>query len=149
MVAEREGGAVKTRNYYEIFVLFIAVGFAASWGLTNTGEVTSVFPAWARMVWFSGLAVGAAVAVVGEMVFTNTALVIERAALLFLTGLIMAYTLAFIIVGIRISSPGHVAYVGFALVVFAAVNYLRARQINKQVRSVYQVYDRLPSVGTG
>lgn len=148
MIAEREGAAVKTRNYYEIFVLFITVGFAASWGLTNTGEVTSVFPAWARIAWFSGLAIGAAVAVVGEIVFTNAALVIERAALLFLTGLIMAYTLAFIIAGARVSSVVHVAYVGFALVVFAYVNYVRAQQINKQVRSIYQVYDRLPNAGT-
>jgi hypothetical protein len=136
---------VVTRNYYEIFVLLLTVGFAATWGLSNNGEVTSVFPAWARWVWFGGLALGALVAISGEIVFTNAMLLVERAALIFLTGLIMAYTLAFVLVGIRVSSPGHVAYVGVALGIFAMINYMRAHQINNQVRSIYHVYSKLPT----
>lgn len=140
---------MKTRNYYEIFLLFLTVGFAATWGLMNNGEVTSVFPAWARTIWFTGLAIGAVLAVGGEIIFTNAALAIERAALLFLTGLIMAYTLAFVLIGVRISSIGHVAYVAAALAIFAFVNYMRARQITQQVRAMCAVYSRLPSIEAG
>lgn len=130
----------KARNWFEIYLLCIAVGFAGTWGLTNSGEVTSLFPGWARGVWFGGLALGAAVAVIGELIFTNTALMVERAALYFLTGLISAYTLAFLLVGLRSAAIGHVVYVVVALVFFALVNFGRAQQIGTQVRSIGHVY---------
>jgi hypothetical protein len=138
---------MKTRNWYEIYVLFIAVGFAADWGLGNKGEVTSLLPSWMRVAWFIGLAAGAAVAVVGELVFTNKSLLIERAALIFLIGLLCAYTAAFVIVGIRISEFVHVSYVAFALLSFAAVHWIRVRQIRKQVSTLFHVYTLLPGVG--
>lgn len=131
------------RNWFEIYLLILSVGFAATWGTTNSGEVTSVFPAWARAVWFGGLAIGSAVAVVGELIFTNAALMAERAALYFLTSLISAYMLAFVLVGVRTASWGHVIYVAVALMSFALVNFGRAQQIGTQVRSIYHVYTAL------
>ena len=137
-------GGGSGRNYYEIYLLLLTVGFAATWGLTNVGEVTSLFPAWARWLWFGGLAFSAAVAVIGEIIHNSVSIIIERSGLVFLTGLVMAYTLAFVIVGIQTSTPGHVAYVGAALVLFAAVNYARARQIRLALKSTYKVYQQLP-----
>ena len=60
-----------TRNWALIYLLLITVGWAATWGLTNTGEVTSTFPAWARVLWFGGLALGSLATIIGELVFTN------------------------------------------------------------------------------
>jgi hypothetical protein len=86
----------------------------------------------------------AVTAIIGELLLTNLSLLVERAALLFLTGLIMAYALAFIIVGIRTSSFGHVAYVVIALILFALVNGDRARQIRQYVYTLRSVYAQLP-----
>jgi hypothetical protein len=134
-----------SRNYYEIYLLLLTIGFAGTWGLSNTGEVTSTFPPWARVVWYGGLALSAIAAVIGELLFTNLSLLIERAALLLLTGLVMAYALAFIIVGIRISSVSHVVYVGVALILFAVINYGRARQVRRGMIVLRTAYAALPN----
>jgi hypothetical protein len=102
---------------------------------------------WGRLIWYVGLLFSAAVAVVGEMVFTNLSLIVERAALLFMTGLIMAYALAFIIAGIRTSTLGHVAYVALTLILFAVVNFDRTRQIRHYVQGLTRVYATLPTAG--
>ena len=67
-----------------------------------------------------------------------------RVALVFLTGWISAYTLAFVLVGIRVSTFDHVVVVALFLLLFAALNYNRARQIGQQLKSLYYVYERLP-----
>ena len=134
-----------SRNYYEIYLLLLTIGFAGTWGLSNTGEVTSTFPFWTRMIWYGGLLLSAVVAVAGEIVFSNLSLLIERAALLFMTGLIMAYALAFIIVGFRLSLMGHVAYVSIALILFAGINYGRARQIRRGMIVLNTAYAALPT----
>jgi hypothetical protein len=134
-----------SRNYYEIFLLLLTLGFAATWGLSNTGEVTSTFPLWTRFIWYAGLALSALIAVIGEAVFTNLFLLIERAALIFMTGLIMAYALAFIIAGIRANAFGHVVYVAAALITFAFVNLDRARQIRQYVIDLTNSYAQLPT----
>lgn len=135
------------RNYYEVFLLLLTMAFAVQFGLTNEGVVTATFPFWARLIWYVGLLLSAIVAAIGEMVFTNLALVVERAALLFMTGLVMAYALAFIIAGIRTSTFGHVTYVALALILFAVVNYERARQIRHYIRGLTKVYATLPTAG--
>jgi hypothetical protein len=134
-----------SRNYYEIFLLILTMAFAIQFGLTNEGAVTATFPFWARLVWYIGLLFSAVVAVIGEFVFTNLSLVIERAALLFMVGLVMAYALAFIIAGIRTSTFGHVAYVAITLILFAVVNFDRTRQIRHYVQGLTRVYATLPT----
>jgi uncharacterized membrane protein len=136
-----------SRNYYEVFLLLLTMAFAVQYGLTNAGVVTATFPLWGRLIWYVGLLFSAAVAVVGEIMFTNLSLIVERAALLFMTGLIMAYALAFIIAGIRTSTLGHVAYVALTLILFAIVNFDRTRQIRHYVQGLTRVYATLPTVG--
>jgi hypothetical protein len=48
-------------------------------------------------------------------------------------------------VGIRVSSFGHVAYVGIALILFAAINYGRARQIRRGLIVLRAAYAALPT----
>lgn len=136
-----------SRNYYEVFLLLLTMAFAVQFGLTNEGAVTATFPLWARLVWYTGLLFGAFVAAIGEILFTNLSLMIERAALVFTTGLVMSYALVFIIAGIRTSTFGHVTYVALALILFAAVNYQRARQIRHYVQGLTRVYATLPTAG--
>lgn len=134
------------RNYYQIFLLLLAVAYAATTGIANSAVVTAGFPAWVRFVWFGGLAAGSGIAILGEAVFTTTSLLaIERPALVFLTGLILAYTLGFVVQGIHTSTIGHVVYVTVALLAFAAVNGSRVLQIRKYGAQLAATFTALPT----
>lgn len=140
------------RNYYQIFLLLLAVAYAATTGVANSAVVTADFPGWVRFVWFGGLAAGSGVAVVAEILFTTTSLlVVERPALVFLTGLVTAYTVGFLIRGIHgiavgHTTFGHVGYVTVALLAFAAVNMSRALQIRRYGASLAATFTALPTV---
>lgn len=136
---------VKNRNYFEIYLLLLAAGFAVTSTAKNNLEVTSTMPTWVRFGWLSGLALGSLVAVVGEALFTDASLLIERAALFFLAGLVVAYTAAFVVIGVATSTISHILYVGIALLAFAAIIVDRGRQIQNGINGKKRVFQRLPT----
>lgn len=122
------------RNYYQIYMLVLAIVFVGSSAITG-GEgqvIAQSFPLWAQYLWYGGLTIGASIALFGIARNNLVGLLIERAALLFLAGLCASYGLAFLAASSR-SDVFHAVYVVFFVLAFAVVNYVRAKQARKNV----------------
>ncbi|MGH3987823.1 MAG: hypothetical protein ACRDTZ_10945 [Pseudonocardiaceae bacterium] len=122
------------RNWYEVYLLVLAVMWVATAWLTGSADQTIVrtFPSWSQHLWYGGLLVGVMVALLGITLASVAGLLVERAALFWLAGLCMAYGLAFWAAADR-SDPYHAAYVVVFVLGFAAVNLARATQIRSAV----------------
>jgi hypothetical protein len=97
------------RNPFEVLML-IACTATGAVGLlepTSTSNViTSLLPAWEVVTWYSGLTLGSLVSLFGVFWGGVVSLVLERAGLVMLTCLMLAYSAAVITqVGVRGALP--------------------------------------------
>lgn len=147
------------RNWHEIYLLFLAAATGAT-GLiaphARSQSIEASFPVWGQICWYVGLLVGALGGVAGILLSPSlppervvgmppeklrrrlnrqiTGLAVERAAMLLLTGLCVAYFLgAVTLVGVtRVTGAlGAVFVLGFAL-----ANATRAREIRLTLQRV-------------
>jgi hypothetical protein len=125
------------RNWYEVYLMVLTVLFVVSaWSTDSAREtLTATFPVWSQNLWYGGLIVSATLVLTGIVLGTVTGLMIERAALLVLTGLCVGYGLVFFAVAGR-GSASHGIYVVVLVLAYAAVNITRAFQINTDLRQI-------------
>jgi hypothetical protein len=118
-----------------MYMLLLTVGFAVlSWVTGSAGqEITKTYAPWAQTLWYGGLTIGAALALAGIIWHTEQGLLLERAALVFLTGLCGSYSTAFLLTAGR-ADPLHALFVVVFVAAFGAVNLARARQIRLDLR---------------
>lgn len=125
------------RNWYEMYLMVLTLLFAISaWATGSSQEtLTATFPIWSQNLWYGGLVISAIVVLIGITMNTLTGLLIERAALLFLTGICVGYGLVFFAVASRTSAL-HAVYVVVLVLAYAVVNVARALQINGELTRI-------------
>lgn len=125
------------RNWHEIYLLVLTIGFALSGWLTSSSEqvITASYPVWSQFVWYGGLIAGASIALVGIALHTLTGLLIERAALFGIAGLCGAYGMAFLATAGR-ADPFHAVFVVVLVGVYAAINLARAFQVRRDIDQI-------------
>lgn len=117
------------RSPHEVWLLGACV-LAGSTGLASGAEsnaVAAALPGWAQLLWYAGLLLWGTVALAGlAWRHRVEGLLIERAALVALTGLCLVYALgAIVYAGLPAAAVGAALTVAFAL-----ANVARARQIS-------------------
>jgi hypothetical protein len=125
------------RNWHEVYLLVLTVAFAAMAWATGSQEQTiaGTFPAWSQQLWYGGLVVGAVVGLLGIALHTLTGMLIERAALLGLSGLCAAYGAAFLAHASR-ADLFHAVFVVVFVAAYAVVNLARACQVRREINQV-------------
>lgn len=137
------------RNWYQVYLLVLTMVFVGSaWLSGGEGQViAATFPAWSQYLWYGGLLIGAAAALVGIGLGTVVGLLIERAALFWLAGLCGAYGMAFLAFSSR-SDVFHAVYVVTFVALFALANLTRARAIRRDIDRLRWTLRRLGDTET-
>ena len=118
------------RNYYEVYLLVLTIGWAIMSWLVGDGEaIASVFPGWGRIVFFGGLIASSALALVGIALGTLVGMLIERAAMFSLSALCVCFA---IVVGAG-ADVAQSFYVVPLLLTYGVVHFHRAHQIRRDI----------------
>ncbi|MGH3599996.1 MAG: hypothetical protein ACRDQH_06930 [Pseudonocardiaceae bacterium] len=118
------------RNYYEVYLLLLTLGWAImSWIIGDGESIDAVFPAWGRYVFFGGLILASTSALVGIALGTLTGLLLERAAMFSLAGLCGCFAIV-VAFGADLAQG---LYVVPLLATYAAVHYHRAGQVRRDI----------------
>lgn len=132
------------RNWYEVYLMVLTLLFAISAWTTGSSQETLIatFPIWSQNLWYGGLVVSALAVLAGIVMNTLTGLLIERAALLILTGICAGYGLVFFAVSSRTSAL-HASYVVVLVLAYAAVNVTRALQVGSELTRIRRELSQL------
>lgn len=125
------------RRWFEAFLLVMCIG-SGLLGLTGNASDRAIelnFPSWGQYLWYGGLVLGGATALLGVLVVTYTGVGIERAGLLLLSGLCAGYTAGAVILCVVNDSIS--AYLTVLVFAFALLCHNRAREARRE-RSNYR-----------
>lgn len=125
------------RNWYQLLIMVLTVFWVVTaWASGSAQEsITASFPTWSQNLWYGGLVIGAVIAAVGIIVNTYAGLRIEQAGLLLLTGICIGFDIAFVAFASR-ASLAHIVLVVPLVALFAVINFIRARQIDREIDTV-------------
>jgi hypothetical protein len=96
------------RNPFQVWIL-VGTAIAGAGGLlghAGRSPVAQLLPGWARTVWYAGLLVGGAGALVALRLKLPLSLLVERSALLVLAGMLSGYAIALLVLTGGDLSPG-------------------------------------------
>lgn len=118
------------RNYYEVYLLLLTIGWAVMSWIVGDGEaIASVFGSWGRIVFFGGLILSSALALVGIAMATLTGMLIERAAMYSLSALCACFAVV-VAFGADLAQS---LYVVPMLATYGVVHYHRTRQVRRDI----------------
>jgi hypothetical protein len=134
------------RNWFEFYLLVLTLAWAIfSWVIGDGEVVAMLFTQVGRHIWFAGLIVSSALALVGIITGTVTGLLLERAALYFLAGLLGWVGVAFLSFAAKINAL-HLVYVTPLLLIAAAVMLSRTWQIRRDLNRIRQHLAAMSSI---
>jgi hypothetical protein len=121
------------RNPFELFLLAACLLSGVSGVIDpyrGSQAVVDALPLWELYVWYSGLAIGSLIALLGALRRRMLDLYIERMGLSLLTGLTLGYAVALVSQANRPLALPVVVTISFCVAC-----YVRLRQINSELRA--------------
>lgn len=124
------------RNWFEFYLLVLTAAWAIFAWIVGDGETVAVlFTSVGKELWFAGLIASSVLAIIGIITGTVTGLLIERAALYLLAGLLGWVGLAFLSYATAVNAL-HLLFVTPLLLIASAVMLTRTWQIRRDLNRI-------------